>query len=80
MIDLYKVYGHCATWTIRVDKDGFYTVAGKRFGDLCSAHRAIRIAEHRYLEAHPNAPVVNGDIWADHGLLWVEDIDGNYYN
>lgn len=74
------VKGHCATWHIYEDGFGFYEVCGKRYGTIIDAHRAIRIAERRYLEDNPNSPVVNTNIWADHGILWIDDIDGGYYD
>ena len=74
-----KVKGHCATWIIYEDRDGFYCVSGKRYGTLERAKTAIRIAEREYLRENPNAPLKNADIWADHGCLWVDDIDGGYY-
>lgn len=74
------VYGHCATWRITFDRDGFYCVGGKRYRDLCAAHRAIRVAEARYLDDNPDAPVANTHIWFDHGILICDDCDGGYYD
>lgn len=75
-----RVKGHCATWEIFIDADDLYCVCGKRYGTFERAVRAIRIAEHNYLEDNPNAPVANTDVWADHGVLWVDDNDGGYYD
>ena len=74
------VKGHCATWKIYEDSDGFYSVCNRRYGTLEAAQRAIRIAEQEYLRNNPNAPVVNTDIWFEHGILVVDSIDGGYYD
>ncbi len=78
------VKGHCATWTIEETEKGFLVKPNRPdktvyYNSLETAKQAIRTAEKRYLEAKPNAPVANKDIWCDHGVLWIEDIDGNYY-
>lgn len=84
-IKTWTVKGHCATWTITKIGYRYYvaergTEANKYFPTLQKAKWAIRTAEERYLQAHPNAPVANQDIWCDHGILWVDDWDGGYYN
>lgn len=78
------VKGHCATWTIEKTDKGYLVQPNKKdktvyYPTLEKAKWAIRTAENRYVEANPNAPVFNRDIWFDHGVLIIEDIDGNYY-
>lgn len=77
------VKGHCGTYFIYENESGLFVAAvgtvKKEYSTREAARRALRIMEQRYLQANPNAEVKNRDVWADHGVLWVEDMDGNYY-
>ena len=73
------VLGYVATWRIYEDEDGFYNVCNKRYGNIDKAKQAIRIAERRYVEKNPTAPVANTHIWFEHGILICDDFDGGYY-
>ena len=79
------VKGYVATWQIK-EKNGEYWVSIgndkplRSYGSLEEAKQAIRIAERRYTTDNPDTPVANRDIWCDHGVLWIADFDGNYYN
>ena len=84
-----EIKGHIATWIVKKVKDGFNVYAKGEGEQQSKIHtyktkeqvlKAIHIAEERYLQKYPNAKLVNEDIWATHGVLWVQDIDGNYYN
>lgn len=78
-----SVRGHCGTYTIYENERGkFVVVVGnvkKEYETRETARKAIRIMEERYISANPDAEVKNRDIWAAHGVLWVDGIDGNYY-
>ena len=79
------VKGYVATWQIK-EENGEYSVSVgngkplKSYHSLEQAKKAIRIAEKRYTKDHQDAPVANRDIWCNHGVLWIADFDGNYYN
>lgn len=76
-----KVRGHVTTWSIRETDDDRYLVTpgNKTYPTLEKAKQAIKIAEDNYVKANPKCKVANKEIWADHGTLWVDDIDGGYY-
>ena len=78
------VKGHVTTWTIEETEKGFLVTPNKKdktiyYQTFEQAKKAIRIAEERYVKVNPNAPIANSDIWVTHGILWINDIDGNYY-
>lgn len=75
------VRGHVCTWKITPTEDGQYEVTPgkKKYKDVKTAKWAIRTAEERYVNDHPDYPVANRDIWFDHGTLILDDNDGNYF-
>ena len=79
------VKGHCGTWKIgwNGEKYTVSTLSGKGkvgfYETMLNAHRAIRVAEQRCVEQHPETPVANRDVWFDHNILIVDDNDGGYY-
>lgn len=86
-----EVKGFLANWQIKEFNEPStntisYGVKLKGERDFCHvyatlerASAAIRIAEERGHQIHPEKPLKNCDIWADYGVLWVDDITGNYY-
>lgn len=87
------VYGYVTTYKIQEDEsDGKYHIyqitknknykesnPARTYSSIEMAKKAIANAEKAYVKAKPNTPVANKDIWADHGVLWVDSITGNYY-
>lgn len=78
------VKGYATTWSIEKTEKGYLIAPNRKdnpiyYRTIEEAKSAIRIAEKRYVNANPNAPIANPDIWALHGILWIEDQDGNYY-
>ena len=82
---IYYIKGHCTTWRVEETEKGFLVRPNKPnktiyYPTLAKAKWAIRHAESKYIKKNPNAPIANPDIWCCHGVLWVKDFDGNYYD
>ena len=82
-IKITTVKGHCTTWTIEETEKGFLIKPNRPdkpiyYPTLGQAKWAIRHAESEFIKRNPDFPLANPDIWCCHGVLWVEDFDGNY--